>query len=122
MRKEVLDALQQSIKHWEENYSDPINCSIEGEDCALCNLFFDEPGPRCVHPTLGKCPIYEKTGKTHCVDSPYYVVADIFYEIYDSCNDTIDPDHYMYPDLCLEIETELNYLKELLPDEKSIRN
>ena len=66
MDQETAQALEKSIKHWEEN----VECAREGREtdirqssCALCNLFFHK---ECVG-----CPVSEKTGTDTCKLTPY---------------------------------------------------
>lgn len=68
--KEVMKALDKSIEHWEENCRVEISERQYGpKDCALCHMFhaaFKGTGIGCKG-----CPIADKTGKLHCVDTPY---------------------------------------------------
>ena len=63
MNKETLQALEESIKHWQE---DPG--PFEGQNCALCKRF----GSQCEKLiTRERCPVYEETGLRGCGDTPY---------------------------------------------------
>ena len=64
MNTRTLIALAGSIKKW-----DRIVRSTEAEDngvsnCPLCELFFGNA-------TCYNCPVYEKTGRRNCGDTPY---------------------------------------------------
>ena len=60
---EVIQALKDSIKHW-ENLRDGKTPNIGPNHCALC-LLFNHGG--CL-----ECPIYHKTKRTTCYRTPYY--------------------------------------------------
>lgn len=78
MNEEVLEALEASIRHWEENLELARNkqqIDTKAKSCALCRLFFFEdfeleirrsPEEICVG-----CPIMAKTGKAYCRKTPY---------------------------------------------------
>jgi len=56
--KQKLTAIKESVENW-----DNIANGKVGKGCSLCNLY---AGNACTG-----CPIYEKTGKKHCGDTPY---------------------------------------------------
>lgn len=64
-----LEALKESIKHWEEvvEAPSPEKVSIWGKDCALCVLNaigFQNP--------CELCPVALDSGRKACVGTPYY--------------------------------------------------
>ena len=63
------EALEASIKHWEENLAAelPIRVKIYSPDCALCTLYL---GDNCEG-----CPVFERTGKKECADTPWSEAA-----------------------------------------------
>lgn len=68
MKPEVAEALEASIKHWEENVAatDPLDVSISDYDCALCKMFDTHTIDYCTG-----CPVYAATGKRLCGGTPY---------------------------------------------------
>lgn len=73
MQEEVREALEASIKHWEENLAaeHPAQASVWGNKCALCQLFNYGTDEDCIHEDYGMCPVYEKTGENNCEESPW---------------------------------------------------
>lgn len=69
MTPETAAALEASIAHWEANAvaETPEDASVDGRDCALCELFYDE---RCVG-----CPVRAETGEIECYLTPFYEAA-----------------------------------------------
>jgi hypothetical protein len=59
------EALECSIRHWEENAAAtfPKFASVTEDDCALCRNFIAK-GCR-------GCPVFRKTGERFCVGTPY---------------------------------------------------
>jgi len=68
--EEKIQALKESIKHWEENAEDPKNATTGSAFCACCQLVGYGSGGKVVRCELG-CPIYEKTGEKYCENTPY---------------------------------------------------
>jgi len=75
MTPRTAEALEASIRHWEENArAETItDASVGTVDCALCNLFFWKM-PRC-----HGCPVAEKTKREVCTGTSYYAASDAFY-------------------------------------------
>ncbi len=81
MQPKVREALEASIKHWEENVAAKTSeeAKVFGDSCALCKLFSepyeasdpDDYRENCGHPSFGKCPVFSKTGKNECGGSPW---------------------------------------------------
>lgn len=69
MDPKTEEALDASIKHWEEVCSvSPLgSVSIGSNACALCQLFKD----KCIGSSCRGCPVFEKTGCTVCNGTPY---------------------------------------------------
>ena len=70
---EVLVALCESIEHWWRNWywaerGVREEISTSGEDCALCDLFWDEENDE-VH--CGLCPVMMRTGRRQCRGTPW---------------------------------------------------
>ena len=64
---EMIQALKDSIKHW-ENLRDGKETKCGGEDCALCDLF---RFPTDAILACEECPIRKKTGERMCRHTPY---------------------------------------------------
>jgi hypothetical protein len=88
MDKETAEALEKSIKHWEENLEQLIynkknnrglieNINIFTSGCALCQMFYnkkvDDEGYCC---GCYGCPVAEYTGENNCEESPWEDVRD----------------------------------------------
>lgn len=61
-------ALWESIEHWFENWSDPKFSETGGCYCALCDLFV---GRIYIDDCIG-CPVFEKTGRQYCENTPWH--------------------------------------------------
>ena len=70
MDAEVREALEGSIKHWEENVAAETvdDARIDMESCALCGLFWLRNGD------CSGCPV-EAAGHDTCEGSPYEVAV-----------------------------------------------
>src|SRR5271156_2753264 len=78
MNKETEKALEASIKHWEKNLAAeiPEEASIDGKNCALCNMFFNNNADDyCIG-----CPVRLKTGYYGCHRTPYTEAMDAYVE------------------------------------------
>ena len=65
MDKRTEEALEKSIKHWQENVNEDFaSVSAECSDCALCDLFWKN---ECVG-----CPVFLKTGLEYCDGTPFF--------------------------------------------------
>jgi hypothetical protein len=78
MNTETLEALKQSIKHWERLYKGETSTdeNTGTSHCPLCKLFSNrkKDGPPC---SL-KCPIKKKTKRSYCEGSPYQSSSDFW--------------------------------------------
>lgn len=74
MDKRTAEALEASIKHWQENVvaETPGNASIDTDDCALCKVFFEGD--------CRGCPIQAATGDEYCWGTPYEEARELFNE------------------------------------------
>lgn len=76
MDKRTREALEASIKHWQENVAaeEYLRASLRAEDCALCIKFnshaTDENSEGEKTDCIG-CPVMERTGIRYCEGSPY---------------------------------------------------
>lgn len=72
MKREVADALEASIAHWDENagVKTPRNLSIGWRACALC-LMFNRKSHQIDGTSCFGCPVFGRTGRTLCEKSPY---------------------------------------------------
>lgn len=103
MNPETLEALKQSIAHWERKVENPDKEPIGPEHCALCQMFLlGEDIRQC-----RSCPVSETTGRSSCFGTPYdsVVSAEFAFE-----NGDISLDEYR-----VTCRTELDFLKSLLP-------
>jgi hypothetical protein len=70
-------ALLGSIKHWIENANAEYRSmvSVISTSCACCEIWnnrrLTEAGRECIG-----CPIYDFTGKTFCIDTPYHKASE----------------------------------------------
>lgn len=69
MDAKTAEALESSILHWQDNVAAerPLDASTSAEDCALCRMFFRNG----MRDACRGCPVFLKTGKSHCDDTPY---------------------------------------------------
>lgn len=69
MDKRTSDALEQSIAHWGDNVAAETleEVSLNGKDCALCQMFFDGGKADC----CSCCPVRIRTGISYCGGTPY---------------------------------------------------
>ena len=111
MNKKTLTALRASIKHWEENVAaeEPKDASTRGEDCALCEMFFDQ-APEV--PDCAGCPVAEKTGETICGGSPYHRAVSAFQHW---GNFPSNENHEQWREAA---RAEVRFLRSLLPKKK----
>jgi len=105
----TAQALEKSIKHWEENLqaaldNEPDSVHVGAAACALCNKFAGQEkryDDKCVG-----CPIYTKTGEKHCAGTPYRWV--VYHQ--DRALERIDGSE---DDLVKACKEELDFLKSL---------
>jgi len=111
MKEETLNALKKSIVKWERIAKSTKELDKGIVNCALCNLF-NAGG-------CGGCPVYEKTKKKYCRDTPYtewsdHVIDDNYSFSYVGAGLRRKPGCRE----CLRlVRKELNFLKSLLPKE-----
>lgn len=106
MTPEVREALEASIKHWEENRDalTPSDVRYSPENCALCELFFYNAPTRCIG-----CPIQERTGRTLCEDTPYEDAVN--------ARNAWKNGYASQEDFQAAAQAEVDFLKSLLPPE-----
>ena len=64
MDAKAAEALEKSIKHWEDNAGDdPKKWSVGASKCALCDLYYED--------FCRGCPVRMRTGITNCAGTPY---------------------------------------------------
>lgn len=68
MNKATEKALRESIEKWEKNAKAeaPHEYVITGSHCPLCVMFVIRKM------TCEGCPVYERTGKEQCEDTPWF--------------------------------------------------
>ncbi len=87
MNRKTLEALQGSIRKWEA-IVDGSGIDQGEINCPLCRVFNTATG-------CDGCPVFEKTAKHFCADSPY--------------------DRYCDHPTKRNAQAELNFLRKLLP-------
>lgn len=67
-------ALEQSIKHWENNCSAkfPHQVNIGPDACALCVLYIKN--------NCRSCPVQQRTNLSHCRGTPYFQIEATIYD------------------------------------------
>lgn len=73
MNPRALEVLQLSIAHWERVVSGEDKY-INSSYCALC-LEFATPKQYIDDDICEGCPVYERTGRNSCIQTPYYEVT-----------------------------------------------
>jgi hypothetical protein len=114
MNKKTLQALKESIKHWQHNLllaknNKPIK--IGNQYCALCQLnIYKNCESRQENRLVNchSCIICLHTGEPACNDTPYYDVG--------RSNDCRD-----IKNLIINIKKEIIFLKSLLPKKKKTK-
>lgn len=74
MDRKTYDALQASIRHWEENLvaEEPHAVAVKGDACALCRLFVIGRGWN----DCKGCPVRDAIGRGHCEGTPWARAAE----------------------------------------------
>ena len=109
MKQEVLTALKESIKHWEENEKaeNVSEINVCGDGCALCAMFYDDDATDSV---CSGCPVKNATGFYSCEYSPYENARNAYWA-WDCA-----PDNVAYRTLFkIAAREEIDFLKSLLP-------
>lgn len=101
MNPETLEALKQSIAHWERKVENPAKEPIGPLHCALCQMFLYGD-----YECRG-CPIFETTRMSCCGGTPYASVMDAE-DAFSDGDISLD----QFREAC---RTELAFLKSLLP-------
>ena len=110
LKENTIRAIRGSIKHWKENVArvrKHLAPDLSTTDCTLCREFIPRTDGKdsCV-----KCPIFKKTGKPLCEETPY-VEASAMLHLYRRKDSTFSWDNLL--DTCLE---ELKFLQKLLKE------
>lgn len=73
MDARTLQALEESIRHWEANVAAerPNEASVWGGDCALCQVFAEDD--------CRGCPVFQNQAEKDCFGTPYYDAHDAFH-------------------------------------------
>lgn len=73
MDKRTREALEASIKHWQDNVAAETHLDADTgwRSCDLCLLFYNSD--------CEGCPVHRKTGKDACKGSPYGKASDALY-------------------------------------------
>ena len=110
MNERTREALERSIKHWEDMLTErnPVRIFLGIEDCALCNIYIDDI-------ECGKCPAALKTGYERCRETPYYKAWEAWNAWTHEYNRDEDTEYkYTFRAACRE---EIQFLKSLREDE-----
>ena len=109
MKNEALEALKKSIIKWEKIAKSTKEMDLGRVNCALCYLFGDD--------LCEECPVYKKTKKKYCRDTPYTEWTK--HASGHAINDNYFGDGLRREPGCKEclrlVREELNFLKSLLP-------
>jgi len=111
MPPETLEALKESISHWFRLSTKKTlpGENVGAEHCSLCKLFnqhsLEDRATNCVG-----CPVYEKTGKQYCSDTPYEHIDNISYDT--------EEEFLVCPEFIGLANNELDFLQSLLPEDK----
>lgn len=78
MDAKTAEALEKSIKHWEENVAAeaPSDAVVGSRACALC-VVFSSYGPRGF---CDGCPVRTFTGREVCDETPYGMADDAYWQ------------------------------------------
>lgn len=81
MDSKTLNALNDSIAHWERLATGKrtVGESHQGNSCALCSLFFEDDNLLETGNYCEGCPVYEKTGQRGCGGSPWMEANNTFH-------------------------------------------
>ena len=107
MNTRTLRALEDSIKHWEDNVLSAKASEyfrLGANVCPLCRLFNIDREMACEG-----CPVKDQTGEAFCRETPYAAVYNARSRFY--------PGSKPNQDLIDACEKELDFLKSLLPKE-----
>lgn len=107
MNSETVQAIKESIAHWERMRDDP-KCGEQPTVgfCALCEMFLDEARENC----CSGCPVFEETGLLMCQGSPYPRASLAWYNL------ERWGEKYL-PAWQQAAQAEIDFLKSLLPKE-----
>ena len=109
MKKETLESLKQSIAKWKRIVKSTKASDLGRINCALCDLFGDF--------VCEKCPVYKKTKKKYCRDTPYTEWSG--HASKHEINDNYYGEGLRRKPGCKEclilVKKELEFLKSLLP-------
>lgn len=93
--EEQLNALDESIEHWEYNLANPEKASAGITDCACCTLWYDK-SVGIYDDTLpvcdDRCPIKMATDKNCCEGTPYFNASQAIFKLQASINSTFTTD------------------------------
>jgi hypothetical protein len=79
LKTRQIEALEKSITHWKENEKQKlaIKVDLSPESCECCNQFLKEEDLQ----NCEECPIFERTLKRFCRQTPYIFVSEERYKI-----------------------------------------
>ncbi len=108
MNPETLQALEESIAHWQRLSTHQHKKGEEpgAEACALCHKFRKVNGQWSLTTWCKGCPVKEYTGKTLCAGTPYTFAAIEFNQLRHTQSDKF----------LKAARKELLFLVSLLPD------
>ena len=112
MDKYTLEALEGSIENWRYNTQSKFDERRSGrKDCPLCTMFntMDMSRAECCK----DCPVYEKTGKKYCSETPYDDIGPLMWAV----DDEVISDEEADKEWKTIAENELAFLESLLPEE-----
>lgn len=108
----AVNALKESIAHWERMRDNPVDCGEApyADDCPLCRVFWQVP---TISASCCNCPVFSRTRKSGCVGTPYTRAE----KVHRGIHYRLDNPEYMqvWTD---SANDEINFLKSLLPQEE----
>jgi len=101
----TLAALKASIAKWQEHAKAKFAPRLGRYVCPLCQIYWNRE-------TCDRCPVAERTGKKHCIDTPYqeaFLLANEW---------RLDPNSRdLESDFHIAAQAEVDFLTSLLPRE-----
>ena len=109
MNPQALNALRESISHWEAMRDDWRSSVPNSENCALCRVYNHREN--AIFDCLG-CPITNATGYRYCVNTPYEAARKLRRHLHsDSTSEQLAQWHKA-------ATAEIEFLKSLVPTEE----
>lgn len=117
MDYETYKALEESIKHWEDNlkFETSGDLSIGAADCSLCGSFNREDIDEEDH--CKGCPVYLNTSEVYCSGTPHSKV----YNLRNKLSATEYELNKLKEETRKAVQEELDFLKSLRPNRQMVK-